>query len=395
MAFKIQNGQNFLGLLNLRLNSTGVVNIVHPFSFFQRVGIASYGFIVYILKFIIPVNIFLYYPYPEISEFTHGSFYFSLILSFLGVLLILGFTLYSLKRSKLFLMGLGFYFLSIVLVLQFISVGLAIIATRYTYLPYIGLVFIPAVYISKTKGKKMFVLLGVFSLFILMNMFLSIKEVRKWNNTETLWSSLIEKYPHIEIPRRSRAGYYYIKASRTNDEREKRILEDKALLDFNELIATKTKSPDVFEGIAMIYERRNNFTSALQYINQAIVLDTARARTYYNRALIYDDLNQKENAINDYGTALRLSSDMTIQVLSNKSVLLIETKRFAEAIKDLDLLIKIKPDDPRFYCNRAFSKIQLNDIAGAKNDYLVAFNLDPKNQTIIKQLQILESIESK
>jgi Flp pilus assembly protein TadD len=226
-------------------------------------------------------------------------------------------------------------------------------------------------------------------------MFLSIKEVRKWNNTETLWSSLIEKYPHIEIPRRSRAGYYYIKASRTNDEREKRILEDKALLDFNELIATKTKSPDVFEGIAMIYERRNNFTSALQYINQAIVLDTARARTYYNRALIYDDLNQKENAINDYGTALRLSSDMTIQVLSNKSVLLIETKRFAEAIKDLDLLIKIKPDDPRFYCNRAFSKIQLNDIAGAKNDYLVAFNLDPKNQTIIKQLQILESIESK
>ena len=49
---------------------------------------------------------------------------------------------YSLKRNRFIAFGIAFYLVNLLLILQVISVGSAVIAERYTYIPYIGLFFI-------------------------------------------------------------------------------------------------------------------------------------------------------------------------------------------------------------------------------------------------------------
>jgi tetratricopeptide (TPR) repeat protein len=389
LAFKIQDNQNFLGMLNLSKNMPDVVNTVHPFSLIQRFQIASYGFIVYILKFFIPVNLYAFYPYPELKEFISGSFKIILWLSTASTIIIFLAVIYSMKKSKLYAFGIGFYLITVILVLQFISVGFAIMADRYSYLPYAGLSLIPAMLISNSKKTIKNILLIISGCFIILLMFLSGQQVKIWKNPETLWTNVLKKYSHLELARRARGKYYSKMSSLARSENEKKMLEDKAFTDFTEAIKAGTKNSDVFEGTAIIYESRGEPEKALMFINKTISMNPKKGGAYYNRAMIYDMLDQKENAIKDYNMALIYSTDLTIEILSNRSVLFLETGQFKEAVNDLDYLISANPKEFMYYSNRAFAKIQLKDIDGAIADYRTVLQLKPDDQVTKKQLQIL------
>lgn len=389
LASRIQNNQNFLGMLNLSKNMSDVVNTVQPFNILERFQIAGYGFIIYIIKFFVPVQLTAFYPYPELKEFINGSFKLILWLSTAATIIIILAVIYSIKKSKIYFFGIGFYLITIALVLQFISVGSAIMANRYSYLPYIGLSLIPAMLIANSKKTIRNILLIISGCFIILLMFLSVQQVKTWKNPETLWTNVLKKHSHLELARRARGKYYSKISSLANSENEKKVLEDKAFTDFTEAIKAGTKSSDVFEGTAIIYESRGEPEKALLFIDKAISMNPKKGGGYYNRAMIYDRLNQKENAIKDYNIALIYGSNLTIEILSNRSVLFLETGRFKEAVNDLDYLISVNPKEFMYYSNRAFAKLQLRDIDGAIADYRSVLQLKPGDQTTKKQLQIL------
>ncbi|MCX6322232.1 MAG: tetratricopeptide repeat protein [Bacteroidia bacterium] len=114
-----------------------------------------------------------------------------------------------------------------------------------------------------------------------------------------------------------------------------------------------------------------------------------KGAAYYNRALIYDQLNQKEEAIKDYNMALIYNPDWKLEILNNRSNLFLETGRFREAILDFDYLIFLKNDNFLYYSNRAFARLQLNDITGAVSDYQKALELKPDDQLSKLNLQKL------
>ena len=73
------------------------------------------------------------YPTGEIPIIYNLAVLFSLAIIVLSII--------SIKYNRLILFSMLFYFANIVLVLQFLTVGSAIIAERYTYIPYIGIAF--------------------------------------------------------------------------------------------------------------------------------------------------------------------------------------------------------------------------------------------------------------
>jgi protein O-mannosyl-transferase len=201
MAYRIQSGENFLGLLNMDQNPGDMVNNIGHFSLFQRFRIACFGFVIYIIKFFVPVNLSVLHQYPSLQEFNHGFFAIILWITMVGVILIAYMVIRSLKKTKLFAFGLGFYFITIALLLQFISVGIAIFAERYTYLPYVGLSLILSALIvqcSKLKRKILLILAGC---FIIMMMVLSIQRISAWRNTDALLNGVIDGLPHLEVTR--------------------------------------------------------------------------------------------------------------------------------------------------------------------------------------------------
>ena len=165
---------------------------------------------------------------------------------------------------------MGFYFVTIALVLQFFPVGMAIMADRYSYLPYIGLSVIPATLIANSTKTKKTILLVIAGCFVVVMMILSRQQIGIWQNTLTLWSKVIEKYPQTDVARESRGKYYSRKALQAKSDTEKRMYEEKALIDFREAIKAGSKNPDVYLGTGILLGTRGDLKSAITFLNTAI-----------------------------------------------------------------------------------------------------------------------------
>jgi len=232
-------------------------------------------------------------------------------------------------------------------------------------------------------------LLIISGCFIVMCLIISRQQVKVWANTETLWTQAINRYPHLELPRRSRGKYYSKKSLAAKNEAERKMYEEKALVDFTEAIKAGTKSADVFQGTGVIYASKGDLNNAIKLLNIALSIDPKKGAAYYNRALVYDRMNKKEEAIKDYNMALIYNPDWALQILNNRSNLFLETGRFKEAASDFDYLIFIKSNNFLYYSNRAYARIQLKDIQGAISDYKKALELKPDDQLSRTNLQKL------
>ncbi len=395
MALRVQGGQNFLGMLKFMKEPDSVINIVAPFSWLQRCQVACYGFWVYLIKFFLPINQSCFYPYPEGNEMSQGNFPILLWLSLLGFVITLLLVVFSMKKTKLFFFSFGFFLVTMLLVLQFISVGKAILAERYSYLPYVGIAIIPASFVSQYPGRGRNWLLALSGAFVLVMMFLARNQVNVWRDTNTLWSQAIDTHPNQELAWRARGKYYYGLSAHAVDQTERKNLEDKAFSDFKVAMEHKTASSDVYEGMGMLLQSRGELKIALKLLDMAVGLNPANGRIYFNRAIIFDKMNLKEEAIKDYGLALAKDAKETLAIIRNRSALYLETGQYDKALKDCDELVRIEKMNFRHYYNRAYAKVMLKDYDGAMADYQIVMKLNPGDKQTLEQLRILSDLKNK
>jgi tetratricopeptide (TPR) repeat protein len=325
-----------------------------------------------------------------LNEFSHGAFSAELWISVLAFLVLLVFTFRSLKKTRLLFFCLGFYFITIALVLQFVSVGTAIIAERYSYIPYIGLAFLPATLIAGApeKPKKLFLLASVIFIFVLV--IVARHQVKTWSDTETLWTQVIEQHPRLELPRKGRGKYYYLLSSRAKTNNERARYEGLALADLDIAMQERTKDADVYDATGVILNNRGEPGKALTCIEKALSIEPAEGGMHYNRAMVLDALGRKDESIKEYTTALELSPELSVKILSNRAVLLTETGRFAAAERDLDVLLISAPSNYMYYYNRAYVRVRQNNLQGAMNDYQTVLRINPDNQDARRELQLLK-----
>lgn len=373
----------FFGFLAISINN------LNSFTIWHRVQYASYGFIMYIIKFFVPGNQVAIYPYPAQTGFSSGNFDLFLKLSPFVFIAVAGLVIYSVRKTKLFLFGLGFSFITVMMVLQFISVGVAIMADRYTYLSYVGLAFIPAMVIGETAAKKKIPLYILSGCFIILMMILSQKQIKVWRNSDTLWTNVIDKYPNMETPRSLRGIYFAKKADRVKTAAENKVFEDKAFEDYKIAIKMGTARADVFESAGCIYGKRGDFKNALICLDKAIQLKPRKGSAYFNRGITLGMTGRNEEAINDYNMALIYYPQKANQIITNRSNLFLLTGRYREAIADFDYLISVDSKNFLFYFNRAVCRQQTKDIQGAISDYQNALRLQPDDRMSRQQLQML------
>jgi hypothetical protein len=373
----------FFGIMAVSINKFNSFTIGH------RIQYASYGFIMYIVKFFVPANQVAIYPYPTQAEYTIGTFGTLIKMAPFVLIAITGLVIYSLRKTKLFVFGIGFFFVTVMMVLQFISVGVAIMADRYTYLCYIGLAFIPAMLIGERMTKKRIPLYILSGCFVILLMILTDKQVKVWRNSETLWTKVIDLYPTQETPRSIRGIYYGKKAARARDEKERKMFEDKAFEDFKIAIKANTPRAEVYEGAGNIYGMKGDYNNALLCLNKAIQIKPKKGSAYFNRALTLSMLNKNDEAIKDYTIALVYAPQMAVAIASNRSNLYLATGRFKEAIADFNFLITTDNRNFLYYFNRAVAKQATNDKSGAISDYQIALKLNPEDELCKEQLKKL------
>lgn len=177
------------------------------YSRLDKLFLASTGFALYLLKGVVPIQLSPYYPYPEALGLSLSSVHYAAVLvplAFIGLLVVL-----IRNDQRIWVWGLAFFFLNIVLMLKFLDVpyGDYLMANRYIYLPSIGLIWTVLLLVNHLlakKGSKMN-LAYVISALAIWYGWKSIERIDVWSSSTNLWASVIEQYPNYAHARNMKA----------------------------------------------------------------------------------------------------------------------------------------------------------------------------------------------
>ncbi len=373
----------FFGVLASHIQSQGAaIANLETFSWMQRFEFASYGMVNYISNLFIPIHLSCFYPYPN-PENNHLPIIF--YISPFIVLALFAFVLWSVRKNKILVFGFLFFCITIALVLQFITVGKVIMADRYSYLSYIGLLFPIAMsyeWMQHQEDKK-YILLKKFSmslliLCVIICLVLTYQRTKVWKNSDVLWTDAIHKYPNSEAYH-SRASYLVNKGAINKGQKNVEQNEyDRALEDFTNSIKLNPNNAQVFTGRANIYALKGQFNLALNDYSRAIELNKTDAQIFFNRAGAYSLTKQFDKAIVDYNTALTLNPNLTA-AKQNRSYVYVNSGNYEKAIAGLSELIKANSTNANDYFYRSFAYFKMGKNSEALADNTIAIQLNPDN----------------
>ncbi len=369
---------------------TDVINKMGIDSPIDKFFLGCYNIVVYLSMFFVPVRLAAFHPYPEKME----------ALIYLSPLVVIGlaFGIYYFKaKRKLLIFGAAFFLVTIILVLQFISIGAAMYAERYTYIPYLGLLFVIGMLAfdnanATTKKIRWLIITPVLMGFT----YLSHERVKVWHNAETLWTDMIEKYPTHFKGYFGRANYYAAKEetvkavadydmalkygadyrSLTNraSAYTKLKMTDKAMADLNLSISANPQQPEAYTNRAQLYKELNRLDEAMKDVNTSLA-SKPTYEAYFTRAAIYKEMKKYPEAIADYTNAARYTNDISLYV--NRGNVYFLMGEYEKAIADYNLVLQQRPTDAKSLSNRASALYQLNRFNEAKADLDRAIAIEP------------------
>jgi tetratricopeptide (TPR) repeat protein len=284
----------FLGIVAQQSN--GAMHRLEDILHIKSLFIGSYGFSMYILKLLVPFKLSAFHPYPfSFIQNMPFYFYFTFVtVIFYGYLLVKTY-----KRFPLLFFGLSFFVVSVFPVLQILPFGEALFSERYTYISYIGLFLVAGFLFEKTYSflsrknkllKNIFVQLVVFYVFILG--FITHQRIAVWENSKTLWTDVIQKYPTD----------YFAYGNRANAEPN----PEKAIDDYTKCIEL---NPDFFEAYnnrGLKYLDVNEYEKAISDFNQTLIINPNYPKSYVNLGLAHFNLNQFDKAELVFNRAVEL-----------------------------------------------------------------------------------------
>lgn len=334
---------------------------VARYTLIERLAFASYGGVGYLVKLLAPVKLSALYPYPR-SGLT-GAFLLAPVIV-LGILLA---TLWCVRRSKLVVFGMAFYFVNIALVLQFVSVGQAIMADRYSYLAYFGPLFIIGVLYGKaadraTAGLKYAWAAGLCICAVLC-IHLTFERCKAWENSEVLWTDVLTKHPESHLAHYNRGVYY---RSQGDDE--------KALDDFDRALSLKSNYARAYNNRGAIRYRRGQNKRALEDFDRAVESSPDFAEAYFNRGRVYMAEGADDQALRDYALAVQLDPDL-VAAYNNRASIYFRRGEFGQALEDFDRAVKLEPENAGYRLNRSYCRDALGQTAMAYEDALRAQEL--------------------
>lgn len=327
-----------IGLLTVRAQqATGAIDPQHWGPSFQKVLFAAYGTLMYFVKFLAPINLSAVYPYPAPGE-SLGPYYLAFAITAIGLPALL----YSLRGNRAVLFGIAFFFINIALVLQVFSVGHALMADRYTYLPYVGIAFALAWWLDEPAprapaGRAGRVLLtGALALLVPVSVVETWKRCDVWQNSGTLWNDAIDRYP-------GRIADAYCNRGLYNYQRDRRA--DAALADFDRAIALNPRMVDAWVSKGTVLAEGGQYDSALVCFERTLQLQPDNARAWNNRGGIKMRKGDLPGAVADLSRAVEINPGYR-DGYSNRALAYMQVQDYEKSIPDNRRAIELAPQHP-------------------------------------------------
>jgi protein O-mannosyl-transferase len=352
----------------------------------QKLLFPFYGVMTYIFKAFVPFNLSPFYELPTIGVDLPATYYVApLFCLVLGVVLY-----YSLKKNKVIAFGILFFLINLLLVIQIVSVGSAIVADRYTYIPYIGLFFIVAWALDKYAARNSSSL--VIGIAVVLA-FLTFNQSLVWHNGASLWDKALKVAPSARAY--NNRGNLYVKENDFvsalecfNGAINLNAVDDEAysgrgnvyfntgktelaMADYRKSLALKPKSALVLDNLGTAFLAKQMYDSAFNCFNKALAVDSNFHPSYRNRGYTYMMFGDYKNALQDFTKFFTFKQDNP-EIYNFAGTCYRQLGNPQESVKFISKAISIEQRG-EFYANRANS-YKLFDIEAAKKDVVTAKN---------------------
>jgi protein O-mannosyl-transferase len=362
IALDVQGGGDLNGLLvKTTLHLKGLADTL-PYSTWERLVLPTYGFAAYLVKLFVPVRMSAFYPYPPPGSLDPAHLAAPLV--FLGVLALI---VWDLRRTRILSFGLGWFVLTILPVLQWIPVGEAIMADRYTYLSYVGPLWALSrglAHLAGTARARRTMGSAVLAAFAIVCALLTVRQIAVWRNSETLWTNVIRLHPTAEMAYVAR-GNARGRAGRVEE----------ALGDLRTARRLGSDRYDLYDGLGNAYGATGQLDSSVVMYGAALAANPNSGRTYYNRAVALVRLNRPEEALQDLERAGTLLAGTEVELHLTRADAYLQLQRFREAAAEYDRAIERGARGAMVYNNRGIARWNLGDQAGAEADIAEARRL--------------------
>ena len=378
IAISAQAGGDFHGLFLRGSDSATALPETFPFTPFQRVAFPAYGHLQYVWKLFVPTGLAAFYPYPATIAESYQPKYFVAILFLLASVAIFA---WSLRRSRVLAFGMGWYFATLLPVMQWIPVGSAVMADRYSYLPYVGLFFILAAGVAAWIDRRPMLqvpVLAALALAAAALIVVTVRQVATWKDTETLWSAVIRSSPNSDKAYAARGNF------RGRSGRVQEAMSD--------LMIARRLNPnraEVYEDLGNAYGILGNVDSALVLFDQALRIDPKLGHTYSNRAIAYLRMGRAQDALADLARAEELMPSDAASLHFPRGNAYLMLGQPSQAADEFGRAIESGSGGADAYTNRGIARSMLGDTAGAADDFNAALRLNPNHPEARARLEAL------
>jgi tetratricopeptide (TPR) repeat protein len=299
----------------------------------DRIENALVAYVKYIFKAIWPHHLAAYYPYPDSSA----------VWKLFGAALLIALALlWAVRVSKRFpyvIVGLLWYFGTLVPVIGLLQVGGQAMADRYTYIPLTGIFIIVAWgafdLFEKWRYKKM--LLAVSGAIILTSLTASTYlQVGHWKNSLALYQNAINVTDN---------NYF------------------------------------AYNGLGAFLHKEGDFDAAIYHYKKALSINPDYADAHSNLGLALFEKGKIDEAVFEYKEALKIRPDH-IAALYNLAIAHAEMGKLDEAVFYYQEALKLKPDYWKALFNLANTEVHRGDFNAAAVHYGEALRINPKNTRI-------------
>jgi protein O-mannosyl-transferase len=351
-----------LAIIAQKLDSNAE-GITH-YNIFLRLIFACYGFVNYFIKLILPVDLSPFYPYPVQNDLPFVFW----ICPFIALGLT-GLVLYSLKKRKDIFFGFAFFLINVLLVLQILPVGRAIMADRYAYIPSIGFfIMIAGAYqwLTEKISALKTILMVILSAYAILLTILTYQYSRVWKDSISLWEHALKNYP-------SDIAYYNM-----GEAFDKLGKYQKSIEYYNKTISLNPGYVTAYNNRGVAQIALKNYNASMLDFSKAISLNPTLAGAYYNRGNLWSNFNNQRNAIADYSKAISIDTAYEDAYI-HRANSWINLNNPRKALADYDKAISLNPFRSEAFNERGLIKRILKDYQGAMRDFNKAISLNPIN----------------
>ena len=321
---------------------------------------------IYAARFFVPYPLSAFHPYPSVDALGLSIWLSPVFMIALAVLLWLK------RKDRLIVFSVSFFIVNLLLVVQFVSIGLTIVSERYTYVPYIGLSFLAGMWLEKyfNVSPKPFVKALPFAVALVFAV-ISFQRTKVWKNGDTLWADVIEDYPDAATPRSNHADYLRSMSTMPEYKSQEGELLQRALAECNEAIKLKPSHIKAHENRQNIYLILKKDSLAMKDADKLLQMQPSNAAALYTKGFAYMRLNMPDSSLLWFNKSIAVNSTADWVFDGRGSLLFDKLQRYSEALANFSSAIALNPKGEYFY-KRSNCYFKLGDMVNAKSDAVTA-----------------------